>query len=56
MNEHERSAEIPETAAITKAAAELRSPEPLNTLQEMDLLIKPLPGYLGPGEWLKLLK
>ncbi len=35
---------------------ELLSPDSLESIEELDSIIKPLPGYVGPGEWLKLLK
>ncbi len=41
---------------IEKHIQDLESPEPLKSLEELDQLTKPLPGYVGPGEWLKLLK
>ena len=41
---------------IERISSELLSPEPLSSLDELNQLIKPRPGYIGPGEWLKILK
>lgn len=41
---------------IDQMIQSLLMPEPLSSLMELDVLIKPLPGYIGPGEWIKLLK
>jgi len=41
---------------IDQMIQSLLMPAPLSSLMELDILIKPLPGYIGPGEWIKLLK
>ena len=41
---------------IEEYKKKLLSPSPLESLKDLETLVKPLPGYVGPGEWLKLLK
>ena len=45
-----------ESADIKDLMETLLAPKPLSSLRELDTLLEPLPGYVGPGAWLKLLK
>ncbi len=56
MQRYEKAYSKPDSQEIKLIVESLRSPKPLTSLQELDTLIKPLPGYIGPGEWLTLLK
>ncbi len=50
------SCENLEINEIKMIMEELLSPFSVSSLREIDTLLKPLPGYIGPGAWLKLLK
>ena len=56
MQHYKKNQKKPDSKEIKSIAERLRSPKPLTSLHEIDTLIKPLPGYIGPGEWLSLLK
>ncbi len=41
---------------IAEYTNRILSSKPLKSIEDLEKLIKPLPQYIGPGQWLKLLK
>lgn len=41
---------------ISEYTDKILSLKPLESIEEIEKLVKPLPKYIGPGQWFKLLK